>query len=84
MPEGVVFELVKGGLGFWNVPGAHNKVVGLGLLEQLFNHFEALLDVSRAVELISEAGLRHTRPDEVPVAITLFAVADMIGRIDIS
>jgi len=82
MLGGIKFQLIKSSLSSRNVPSTQDKVVRLIFLKQLFDDLESLfLDVScqgnsfvigkRDCDII-------TRPEEVPVAITFFAVADIL------
>ena len=78
----VVLDGVVGGLGAGDVAGAEDESVGLlGLGEELFDCFEALwrgLVICQEGRAEGGEGGGSTRPEEAPVATTVFTIVEAI------
>lgn len=77
MLAGVVSKIIVGSLHLFGVSSTQDEVVRLGFLQQLFNRFKALVSVLNIVCSVHVGG--RTRPDEAPVAMTVFALVDIFA-----
>jgi hypothetical protein len=76
---GVIREVIISGLYCLGVfPAAQDESVRLSLSEELFDSLEALLKLLVKVHA-DEYGESLTRPEDAPVATTVFAIAAMVG-----